>query len=1131
MGMRLALALAPVFLAAAVSATETREDALARARALAMDSRYGEAVDALGAIVRAAPEDRAAHELLAFCLMKLERWDEACAAFERGDPADRYHGVNHGYSLRKAGRPLEARRALAAAAAALGEGESWRRFCEAELAELAPLEGARVVLALAQADDGAVALVNGRPCARARGGGEAFLALDRLLVPGKNEVRAVAHNARGGWAWRARLYMNGKEAFVASAREDDRAIGVVAEATIEIVKESGGTLVLAAARETIDRADARARAQRAEDLAAAGRRGEALAALAEAGRRYPSLEWFPRREAEIHEEAGAAIEGRNARARFVEVRRRAAALAPEDAGALAALGAAYAECGRLADAEKAFRRAAALDPASGEAWAGLAAVRARLGDAGEALELAAEALARAPDSPVARAARGDALLAAGDAAGAIAAYEAARASDPAGAAWARAKIVLAARRGAPAGAGATSGEGYLRALRFADAADAFVRALDANPATPRAAALGGLAAELAGDRVRAEALYERAGRDDPLADLARRRLARARSLHAIRGAGGAPDEIAGAGRVPIEFAAADGDAKARLGAAIDALEKIRPVLAAGLRALPPLRDGRIGEEDARAAERIRALAIRARSQDSRRALALIEREIRRRPQRRDADGHRGAVDGALDEWGPGDTIAEDPAGDAAEGALPEADLVALGAVIDRGDLHLALRTSAPPRPDADCAYWAQIYPLRRDEDEAERPWIAVGIAGGEPVLRRFLPGGKREERRGAASGIEWRAGAALEARVPLSWLGGERRLRVEAYSWSERARGRLDTIAAAGAPPRVDDGYAPALLALFHIAQEVEPDPEDRVMLAVALASGDLYALGDRRVQEAVRDDDRRMVRFARALKVWQKKNGLPPLADQPLAPLLFWASRVARARPHDAESYRRESIAPATLEALLRRIDELAIRGPPGEVVERIERYLVDPARRAYASRETAARGGRLRDGGSVLFFEDERVALRELIRPIHVDGRATETDRGLAPDLLCDLIATADVLPGDEAAEARATVELCRAVGIPAAVVESVDEKAKLFPARYPFTAYWDGGARAWRFVDGGAAAPAPGTGARPPTLFWPVPGGFRPPAAARPAPDGGYRFPARSAAEPAGAWWDRWIATLAD
>jgi Flp pilus assembly protein TadD len=1154
----LGAALALFFWAPAAAAGDI--EPLARARAFARRADYEQAEKVLARAVRENAGDRAANELLGFCLMRLFRFDEACAAFEAGDEAERYHFVNYGYCLRKAGRLPEAQRAFTAALERVPPGDTWATYCRIELQELAPIAEKRAVLALAQADDQVLAILNGKPCACARGGGEAGVALDDLLVPGKNDLRVLAVNTRGGWAYRVRLTVDGKEVFSAGAGrasagggafDDDRSVGVVAEFAIEIAVADDRSFAVAATRTALDMGDALARLRAADGFWAKKRPEESIARLEAARARYPLLDIFPRRIAERREEqaenlplsreaelprAHLRAKAAEARERWVDVRRKVAALVPDDAGALAALAEAYVEAGQYDFAEKVYRRLVSLDPNRPEVYVGLSVALVKLGRAKEAVLFAGEAATRAPGCWEAHCARGDALLAAGDVRGALAAFARAVEADPVQAEWIEGKIAAAANRGGANAAGIEAaaraasaapgdgaaqkalGDALFRGMRWEEARKAYAKAGEIAPGLPGLWPVAGLAAELAGDADGAEACYRRAPREDPLLDLARRRLARLKQLRAAATVTPPPAPVA-PGPVPIDFAEGEGDDKANCLAAIDAIAKARPVLAAGLRALPPLRDGAIGPDEARAAERIRALALGAKTEDARRALALIERQVGPRA------GRGFDMDGALDDWGPADRLAREPAR-----AGGPSDLVELYATIRGRDLFLAWRAAAPAAPSRDCAYWAQIYPL-----EKGRPFLGVGIAGGDPVLVRIAPGGKREEWRGAASGVVWRAGEAVEAKVPLDRLGGERRLRVEAYTWSEKLRGRADSIAREGVRPNVDDGYAPALLALFEIAREVDLEPEDRVALAIALASSDFYALGDSRVHALVAEDDRRMLRLARSLGQWQRGQGLPQLSDQPLAALLFWADRAVQRRPDGPAEYRRDTVSPATLEAMFRYAKDRGFlaRSAP-ELVERIERHLCDPLRWQYTSAEAAARGARRAHGEIASLTEDERRDLSKLVREAWVDGRKVSTDGGFTPDILFDYLVSAGALVGHFGSLAQATADFCRALGLPATIVQGIDERSAAFGSPRAFVAYWDGAAGGWRSNQARRYS-----GGRALTLFWFLPGAAAP-TGARSTGAGGLWFPVKTTYGEAGRafemgaaieWWEERLRRMAN
>jgi hypothetical protein len=317
---------------------------------------------------------------------------------------------------------------------------------------------------------------------------------------------------------------------------------------------------------------------------------------------------------------------------------------------------------------------------------------------------------------------------------------------------------------------------------------------------------------------------------------------------------------------------------------------------------------------------------------------------------------------------------------------------------------------------------------------------------------------------------------------------------------------------------RVNDGWSPSLLALFNMAKGVALEPEDRPALAIALASGDWYALGDPALSRALEEDDRRMLRFARTVRAWQKATGQPPLSEMPIPALLFWANRSVQWRGSDLLDYRRHAVSPAALEAMFRYAQRNGWRGrSPGEIVEQAERFLIDPKRWQYTSYEMVTRGLRARAGESVDLSEAEKKDLNKFVRAVTVDGRRTTTDGSLNPDLQFDYLVATDALLGHCGNLAQAVVDFARAAGIPATICQGIEERSKLYPNPHAFPVYFDGGARVWRSYQGRRYK-----GIRPLTLLFFLPP-LAPPEQARPSGGGSYYYPVHTTYDETGPMFE--------
>ncbi|HVY62885.1 MAG TPA: hypothetical protein VHF22_14605, partial [Planctomycetota bacterium] len=420
--------------------------------------------------------------------------------------------------------------------------------------------------------------------------------------------------------------------------------------------------------------------------------------------------------------------------------------------------------------------------------------------------------------------------------------------------------------------------------------------------------------------------------------------------------------------------------------------------------------------------------------------------------------------------------------------------------IDGDRCFLGWRFHGGARVTAGCSTWAHLYPVRRGVG-----WIAVGICADDVYLVRFTPDGKREQVKGSDTQVRYAVGAdAIEASVPLSWLGGERRLQAEAYTFAANGA-KLDTIAERQPPVRIDDGYSPSLLALFNLAKDVALEADDRPAVAIALASGDYYALGDKALDDVVEDDDRRMLRFARTLKVWQRATGMPALDALPMSALLFWANRTVQWRGTDAAEYRRDAVSPATLEAMFRYAQRKGWRGKgPGEVVEACEKFLIDPKRWQYTSYEMVTKGIRARAGESVSLSEGEKRDLNKFVRDVTIDGRKCNTDGTFNPDLQFDYLLETDALLGHCGNLAQTVVDFSRAVGVPATICQGIEEQSRAYKNPHAFPVYYDAQAKLWRSFQGRKYK-----GIRQLTLYFFLPP-LPPPEAARPTGGGSYWFP---------------------
>lgn len=874
---------------------------------------------------------------------------------------------------------------------------------------------------------------------------------------------------------------------------------------------------------------------RARDGDLEGAAAEAEAAL----EAHPRSDWAARRAVELCEEAARAasaaaeparkaearqrwrLRARRAEERWLALRVELATLFPAEPRAHVLLGAAYQVSGRLVESEAAYRRALARAPDDPEATAWLADVLARRGETDAARALAARVVARHPTWFHGHYLQGEVLLRAQDARGAIQAFGRALAIDPRQAEWLQAKIAYAANLGGPNAVAIAEAERRVKAVpddragrrALADAlfkGMAWERAVEEyrgilepdgrrpppdplpeGQGNPRAGAgfRLGLALELLGDLDGAATTYAAGDRDAEADRACRRRLAR---LELFRAEGREPPgPPLPSARVPLEDA--DGHAKAAR-EEIRRLEDLRPRMAAALADLPPLADGDVAADDLDALRRLVSFAVGpGLGPEAGRGLDLIERTVRRREEPLD-------IDGDPDEWDPeADLVATDPAADVAGRAPAEADLVEASARIEGDRLAVAWRARAPAEPSAEVWYFATLF---GDGGEGE-PWFELGI-GGEDGAQALLiehRGGKRVERRLAdVRGAEWASDTVLEAAIPLALLAPLRRMKCEVFTWAP-APGILDRAeTGAPGPVRLDPGYDARLLALYHLAGDARLGPDDPVAVALALATADLFAYGDARLHRAVRDDNRRMLDLAAAIGAWQRRSGLPPLAAQPLAALLFWANRGVLGRADGVHAYRRRFVDPVALEAAFRfatgpRGFRVATPNPtPESLVSAVEGHLAGGEHWQYTSSLTVAAGVRAQAGDDVSFSDDERRELEKFVRPAFVDGRRVTTDGTFPPDLQLDYLAAADVIVGHCGNLAQTTIEVARALGIPATYVQGLEEDLKAWQNNHAFAIYWDGAARGWRSFQG-----ARYQGPRPVDLY-----AYLPPRAASP-PDG--------------------------
>ncbi|MFC1707377.1 transglutaminase domain-containing protein [Planctomycetota bacterium] len=483
-----------------------------------------------------------------------------------------------------------------------------------------------------------------------------------------------------------------------------------------------------------------------------------------------------------------------------------------------------------------------------------------------------------------------------------------------------------------------------------------------------------------------------------------------------------------------------------------------PRLALGLLRLPPFADGEITEEEANAAIRVAKLVRGARS-DKELALGLdiLAAQVTRRKT------PTPAIDGSLSDWLQSDLLAADPQGDVVGSAGAGVDLAELYAVIVGDQLFVAWRTHGTAATGRH-SFWVEL------RAEPTHGTIAIGVGAGNVTLIRAMPGRKPVQLQGTRTKVEWAAGDVVEAKIPLSWLRRARRVRISGFSFDGQTGTHVDRIAEQEPVADVDDGYVPGLLALFDLATAMPFEPNDRLALAVALASSDVYAIGGTELAGSLAEDCKRLLIIGRRQRDAQKERGWPPLDTLPLQALLTWASRSVQYRPSTAAGYVRYSVSPEVLAGMARYAAKNGlVQATVLETVEGIERHLGNPKRWQYTSAAAVERGARLARGQGASLSDQDRRDLDKFVRSCHIDGVELTTDGNFNQDLLFDHLVATDALVGHCGNMAQTVVEMCRSLGIPATIVQGREETSTLFANPHAFPTYFDGESRTWRSIQG--------------------------------------------------------------
>lgn len=189
-----------------------------------------------------------------------------------------------------------------------------------------------------------------------------------------------------------------------------------------------------------------------------------------------------------------------------------------------------------------------------------------------------------------------------------------------------------------------------------------------------------------------------------------------------------------------------------------------------------------------------------------------------------------------------------------------------------------------------------------------------------------------------------------------------------------------------------------------------------------------------------------------------------------PLEALLTWAARSVQYRPSSPVGVTRYAVSPGALEAMAAYAESAGLLRPtPMETIEAIERHLAMPLRWQYTSAAAVERGSRLMRGEAGGLSEKDRRDLEKFVRPCVVDGVELDTDGHFNQDLLFDHLLLNDALVGHCGNHAQLTVDMCRALGIPATIVQGREEQSTLFQNPHAFPVWFDGAAGAWRSAQG--------------------------------------------------------------
>jgi tetratricopeptide (TPR) repeat protein len=1076
-------------LSASDSASE-EEQALLLGKGYLESGDYKNALKSFQRVLEIAPEKKERWELIGYCYLKMKKYREAIGAYEKSKSG----GPSYHLYLAQCYRALKeygvARRHYATLLEKHGgKREKWTDYARTQLRELQAPQGYYVILSVRGIDDILRFEVNGKPAGEAEYGAREEMILNAHLKPGENRLRLVGINTSGTWCFGADLRAQKKRVWSINrgnfdkgegAFEGDLTVGIVLDHSLVLDYSKDGLKVLKESS-AVDLEGAYKAIKEGNRLWTGHDYKKGLDLYEKAARKWPGLDWIHKRLADLYESMADAIvenpgeesrekrawleKARKAKLEWARHRESAVRLAPKNNGSYYSLAEAQLKIGALDKAEKSYRECLKLNPQHRGALVGLGKALVGQNKISEGLKIYDYILRLHPAWSWAHIYRGDALVQAGRMEEALDEYGKAKALDAKLEQFVAERIFELVEKEGPNSYylkksersfqlnpknlknEVNLGHECVKALQYERAIRHYDEALRKGSADPEIFPRLGLAYELTGKPEEADKAYKKAVRIGSYKDLCRHRLERLKFFRHKK----AGKKVKRENKERIPFIKAQGR-KGECERELAALKKKIPLLVEGLIQLPQLCDGVVSSDDIQALKGLNRLFD---IEDMKPLKPGIDRLCKKT-----APHARIVIDGVGSEWEDRDLLVRDEKGDTKKN-LKGADLEKACARILDGDLYLMWKCYGKTDVSEGITYWVTLYISK------EEPWHELGISKDGIALIRHMPDGKTIKV--YPKDVEYKVGEVLEAKLPLYWLHNRTLLHLQFFSWLKDP-GVLDS-AEARQTVALRSYFPPELMALFDIAAGSEMEKGDRIALALALVSGEMWLRADGPWKKLLRADAARMLRFGRKISKWQKTSGCPPLSEMPLSVLCFWAYRNLRGpRVDNQYDYRRYFVDIDVLERMFEHARARHLFAPRvSELVQRIENYFGLKSRLQYTSWDIVSQLQAAQAGKKDMIGKEKKKKFKKYIRDVYIDGTKTHTDDTFTVNLQFDYFLLTHVLLGTCHQQGEMVTNFCRALGIPASYAKGEEIGAKFFGNPHLFSTYYDVKDNRWKAYQG--------------------------------------------------------------